>query len=134
MATGGAAAFGLMLATVGPRHELHSIAHLEWLAVKLVFALSVIGAGAPVLLRSARPGLENATNWAVVFFPFSAAIAAAIAMLLLGSPQAGRGVLFWVGTVSPACCLLSITFFSSIPFLPSTFPLPHAPAPPFTLL
>src|SRR5260370_14119438 len=116
MATGGAAAFGLMLATVGPRHELHSIAHLEWLAVKLVFALSVIGAGAPVLLRSARPGLENATNWAVVFFPFSAAIAAAIAMLLLGSPQAWRGMLLGARTVSSARCILCIPFFAAIPF------------------
>ena len=115
MATGGAAAFGLMLATVGPRPDLHSTAHLEWLAVKLVFALSVIGTGTPLLVRSMRPGLENATNWALIFFPFSVAIAVALAMLLLDSPQAWRGMVLGAKTVSSARCVLCIPFFSAIP-------------------
>jgi hypothetical protein len=116
MVTGGAAAFVLMLATVGPRPDLGSTAHLEWLALKLVFALSVIGTAAPLLLRSTRPGLENATNWAVVFLPCLAAIAVAIAMLLLGSPRAWRGMLLGARTVSSAHCSLCIPFFASIPF------------------
>ncbi len=115
MVTGGAAAFGLMLATVGPRPDLHSTAHLEWLAVKLLFALSVIGTGAPLLLRSTRPGLENATNWAPIFFPFFAAIAMALAMLLLSRPQAWRGMLLGANTVSSARCLVCIMFFAAIP-------------------
>jgi hypothetical protein len=116
MVTGGAAAFGLMLATVGPRPDLASTAHLEWLALKLGFALSVIGAGAPLLLRSTRPGLENATNWAVVSVPFLAAIAVAIATLLLVSPQAWRGMLLGARTVSSARCFVCIPFFAAIPF------------------
>ena len=116
MVTGGAAALGLMLATVGPRPDLGSTAHLEWLALKLVFALSVIGAGAPLLLRSTRPGLENATNWAVVFVPFFAAIAVAIATLPLVSPQAWRGMLLGARTVSSARCFICIPFFAAIPF------------------
>ena len=116
MVTGGAAAFGLMLATVGPRPDLGSTAHLEWLALKLGFALSVIGAGAPPLLRSTRPGLENKTTWPVVFVPFLAAIAVAIATLLLVSPQAWRGMLLGARTVSSARCFLCIPFFAAIPF------------------
>ena len=41
----GAAALGLMLATVGPRPDLQSTAHLEWTAVKLLYALSVLAHG-----------------------------------------------------------------------------------------
>ena len=115
MATGGAAAFSLMLATVGPRPDLHSTAHLEWLAVKLIFALSVIGTGAPLLVRSARPGLENVTNWALVLFPFLAAIAVALAMLLLGSPEAWKGMLLGARRVSSAHCVLCIPLFAGVP-------------------
>ena len=115
MVTGATAAFGLMLATVGPRPDLHSTAHLEWLAVKLLFALSVIGTGAPLLLRSPRPGLENATNWVLVLFPLFAAIAVALATLLLSRPQAWRGMLLGANTVSSAHCLLCIEFFAAIP-------------------
>jgi hypothetical protein len=115
MTTGGAAAFGLMLTTVGPRPDLHSTAHLEWLAVKLIFALSVIGTGAPLLVRSARPGLENVTNWALVLFPFLAAIAVALAMLLLGSPEAWKGMLLGARRVSSARCVLCIPFFAGVP-------------------
>jgi hypothetical protein len=115
MTTGGAAAFGLMLTTVGPRPDLHSTAHLEWLAVKLIFALSVIGTGAPLLVRSARPGLENVTNWALVLFPFLAAIAVALAMLLLGSPEAWKGMLLGARRVSSAHCVLCIPVFAGVP-------------------
>ena len=48
---GEAAAIALMLATVGPRPDLQSIAHLEWLTMKLFFALSVVGVGVPLLIR-----------------------------------------------------------------------------------
>jgi hypothetical protein len=117
MATGGAAAFRLMLATLGPRPDLHSTAHLEWLAVKLIFALSVIGTGAPLLVRSARPGFENVTNWAVALFPFFAAIAVALAMLFLDGPQAWKGMLLGARRVSSAHCVLCIPFFAGVPLV-----------------
>jgi hypothetical protein len=113
--TGGAAAFAVMLATVGPRPDLQSTAHLEWSAVKLLFALSVISAGAPLLIRSMRPGLENGTGWAVVLFPFVAAIVVAFVIVVLGPPQAWCGMLLGASTMSPARCLLCIVFFSAIP-------------------
>ena len=83
--------------------------------MKLIFALGVIGTGVPLLVRSARPGLENATNWAQVLSPFFAAIAAALAMLFIGSPQAWRGMLFGASTISSTRCLLCTLFFAAIP-------------------
>jgi hypothetical protein len=115
MVTGGAAAFALMLATVGPRPDLQSTAHLEWSAIKLLYALSVIGAGVPFLIRSMRPGLENGTHWPVILFPLVATIVVAFVMLVLGRPQTWREMLFGANTFSPARCLLCITFFSAIP-------------------
>jgi hypothetical protein len=113
--TGGAAAFVVMLATVGLRPHLQSTAHLEWSVVKLLFALSVISIGTPPLIRSMRPGLENGTRWAVVLFPFVAAMVVAFVMLALGRAQAWRGMLLGASTRSPAHCLLCIVFFSAIP-------------------
>ena len=112
--TGGSIAFGLMLVTVGPRHDLQSTAHLEWVAVKLLFALSVIGAGALLLNKSMRPGLEDATNWTMVLFPFLAALAVAFAVLL-GQPQAWRELLRGATTISSMRCLLFIMFFAAVP-------------------
>ena len=115
MVTGEAAAFALMLATVGPRPDLQSTAHLEWSSIKLLYALSVIGTGAPFLIRSMRPGLENGIHWPVILFPFVATIVVAFVMLLFGRPQTWREMLVGASTFSPARCLLCITFFSGIP-------------------
>ena len=112
--TGGALAFALMLVTVGPRPDLQSTAHIEWVAVKLLFALSVIGTGALLLNRSMRPGLEDATNWTMVLFPFLAALAVAFAVLL-GQPQAWRELLRGATTVSSVRCLVLIMSFAAIP-------------------
>jgi hypothetical protein len=112
--TGAAIAFGLMLVTVGPRSDIQSTAHIEWVAVKLLFALSVIGTGALLLNRAMRPGLEDATNWALVVIPFLAALAVAFAVLL-GQPQAWRGMLVGATTISSIRCLLLIVFFATIP-------------------
>jgi hypothetical protein len=113
--TGGAIAFALMLVTVGPRPDLQSTAHLEWVAVKLLFAFSVIGRGALLLNRSMRPGQEDATNWSIVFLPFLAALAVALAVLL-DQPQAWRDLLSGATTTSSMRCLLLIMFFAAIPF------------------
>jgi len=112
--TGGAIAFALMLVTVGPRPDLQSTTHIEWVAVKLLFALSVIGTGALLLNSSMRPGLEDATNWTLVLFPFLAALAVAFAVLL-GQPQAWRELLRGATTVSSVRCLVLIMSFAAIP-------------------
>src|SRR5260221_8621110 len=112
--TGGAIAFGLMLVTVGPRSDLQSTAHIEWVAVKLLFALSVIGTGALLLNSSMRPGLEVETNWTLILFPFIAALAVALAVLL-GQPQAWKELVRGATTVSSMRCLLLIISFATIP-------------------
>jgi hypothetical protein len=115
MVLGGATAFAMMLATVGPRPDLHSTAHLEWSAVKLLFALSVIGVGAPLLIRSMRPGQEDET-WGLIFLPFFMAIAVALTPLFSGPPQAWRGLLDAATTTSPARCLYCIPLFAVFPW------------------
>ena len=120
--TGGAIAFALMLVTVGPRPNLESAAHIEWIAVKLLFALSVIGTGALLLNRSMRPGLEDATNWPLVFFPFLAALAVALAVLL-GQPQEWAEMLRGATTISSIRCMLLIVFFAAIPMATALYAL-----------
>lgn len=114
LTTGGAIAFALMLVTVGPRPDVQSSAHIEWVAVKLLFALSVIGTGALLLNRAMRLGLEGATNWVLILFPFLAALAVAISVLL-AQPQAWSELLRGATRVSSVRCLLLIVFFSAIP-------------------
>jgi len=113
MVTGGVAAFGLMLATVGPRSDLNSTAHLEWAAAKLFFAFSIVFAGAPFLIKSIRPGRENETKWALLFFPLAATVALALVMLLLGRDAWGTPL--GARAISPARCLFCIPFFAAIP-------------------
>jgi hypothetical protein len=116
MLTGSAAALILMLATVGPRADLDSAAHLGWTAVKLLFAVSVIGTATPLLLRLMRPGLEKETHLAIIFLPFLTAIAVAFAMLLFVIPQTWSEMLRGATSVSPARCLLCIISFAAVPF------------------
>jgi hypothetical protein len=116
MLTGGAAAILMMLATVGVRTDLDSLAHLEWTALKMLFAVSVIGTAAPLLLRSMRPGLEKEIGLALIFLPFFVAIAAALVMFLFVTPQAWSAMLCGATPVSPARCLLCTAFFATIPF------------------
>lgn len=84
---GGTCTAVLMLAIVGLRAGLPA-AQLEWVALKLVLPLSVIGLGTPSLARSMYPGLVTKTNWPLIFFPFIVAIAVGFAMLLIVQREA----------------------------------------------
>jgi hypothetical protein len=114
--TGGLAALILMLATVGPRADLDSTAHLSWTAVKLFFAASVIATATPLLLKSMRPGLEKETHPGIILLPFLTAIAVALAMLLFMTPQTWSEMLRGATSISPARCLLCIITFAVVPF------------------
>jgi hypothetical protein len=116
MLASGAAAFTLMLATIGPRTDLDSTSHLAWTAVKLLFAISVITTAAPLLLKSMRPGLEKETHPALLLATFFAAILSALAMLPFVRPHAWSEMLGGATSASPARCLLCIVFFAAIPF------------------
>jgi hypothetical protein len=116
MLTGGAAAFSLMLVTVGPRPDLDSTAHLGWTVVKVLFAVSVIGTATPPLLRLMRPGLEKETHPGIIFLPFFAAIAVTLAMLLFVTPKTWSEMLRGATSASPERCLLCIMIFAAVPF------------------
>jgi hypothetical protein len=115
VAAGGIAAFGAMLATVGPRPHFGSPSHLEWSAVKLCFALSIVGTATPVLVRSARPGTE--ARALSVLLPILMVSAAAVVALLLAEPGAWKDMLLGSASGSPVRCLLCIIGFAVIPLL-----------------
>jgi hypothetical protein len=110
LTSGGAAALGLMLITVGPRPELGSIAHLSWLTLKLLFALSLIATGTPALIRSLRPGADDETGFKLVFSPFVVVGIAAVATLLLSRSDAWKGMLLGARSIASARCVLLTLF------------------------
>ncbi len=113
IAIGGVAAFCLMLATVGLRPDLAGGAHLSFLAIKLFFVLSVIGAGGAFLIRSMVPGQDGRKRFAFIFVPFAAVAAAAFAALVIGRTSAVSHMILGAQWAS---CLLCIPLFSIVPF------------------
>ena len=109
LVVGGLAAFCLMLATVGLRSDLH----IGYLAIRLVFALSLVGAGAAVLGRLMRPGMDRRRLSWLIAAPFVViAIAGLSALLLVSTSTLGSVVL---GTAW-ASCIVCIPLFSIAPF------------------
>jgi hypothetical protein len=113
MVIGGAAAFGLMLATIGPRPDFDAPDHLQWAAAKLFFALSIIFTGVPFLTRSIRPGRENETQWALPLLLLAATMALTLVIVLFGPAVWGRPL--GVSGISSARCLFCIPCFAAIP-------------------
>src|SRR5206468_2707185 len=70
LVVGGAAAFCLMLTTVGLRTGVTDGFLPGYLALKLLFTLSLIGVGAVLLERLMRPGQDGRKLFAFVFLPF----------------------------------------------------------------
>jgi hypothetical protein len=91
---GGAAAFCLMLTTVGLRAEPGDASHLSFLSLKLLFTLSVIGMGTALLLRLVRPGRDGRRLFHLTFLPFVVIGLAGAAALALERPMAW-GKRFW---------------------------------------
>jgi hypothetical protein len=117
---GGVAACGAMLATVGPRPDVGSLPHLEWSAVKLLFALSVVGAAMPILIRSARPGPGAVGRLPLAFLPFFVVGIAAVVVLMLAPFRMAGIMLGGADGASPIRCLLCVVGFAIIPFLALT--------------
>jgi len=110
---GGVAALCLMLATVGARPDVANGANLPFLAVKLLFALGLVAAGAAFLLRSMFPGRDGQKTFAFIFLPFVAIIAAGlVALALADSSHWSR---MFLGA-EWAACLICIPLLAVIPF------------------
>jgi hypothetical protein len=112
---GGAAALGLMLITVGPRPELSAASHLNWLALKLLFALSLVAASTPALIKSLRPGAEDETQFKLIFSPLVVVGITAVANLLLTRSNFWKGMLLGAHPMSSVRCVLLTLFFATIP-------------------
>ena len=108
---GGAAAFCLMLGTVGLRSGL--IENLSFLALRLVFTLSLITLGTVLLARLARPGQTNAKLSILTLLPFLIiALAGGIGLGFHG-PMAWGKMLFGMNWLT---CLMCIPMFAVIPY------------------
>jgi hypothetical protein len=109
---GGAAAFCLMLGTVGLRSGLAS--SLSFLALKLLFTLSLITLGTLLLARLARPGQRGGKLSTLTIVPFLIIAAAGVIALGFHSPMAWGKMMFGMNWLT---CLLCIPMFAVIPFV-----------------
>ena len=108
---GGAAAFCLMLGTVGLRSGLTT--SLGFLALKLIFTLSLITLGTLLLARLARPGQRSKKLSSLALVPFLVLACAGVAALGFHGPMAWGKMLFGMNWLT---CLLCIPMFAVIPF------------------
>lgn len=110
---GGAVSFCVMLATVGLRTGAAGGIRVAFLAVKLLFVLSLAGTGAALLMKLICPGQEGRKLFRLVFLPFLAAgLAGTVALALQPSSVWDRMIL---GT-EWATCLFCIPLFAIAPF------------------
>ena len=112
LAVGGVGAFCVMLGTVGLRPT--GPPRLEYLALRLVFTLSLIAIAAILLSRLARPGQTGGKLLALAFLPFLAIYAAGVIALGFEGPMVWGKMLFGMNWVT---CLLCIPLFAVVPFI-----------------
>ena len=110
---GGLAAFCVMLATVGLRTDTGGGFHPVYLVLKLLFMLTLIGAGAGLLAKLIRPGQDGRNLYKVIFLAFLAVGLAGVVMLIL-RPSAAWGHMI-LGT-EWAMCAFCIPLFAIFPF------------------
>jgi hypothetical protein len=110
---GGAASFCVMLATVGLRTEAAGGIHVGFLALKLLFMLSVIGSGTALLMKLIRPGQEARKLFRFLFLPFLAAGFVGIVALALQPSSAWDRMILGTEWVT---CLFCIPLFAVVPF------------------
>src|SRR5690242_13509982 len=111
---GTAAAFCLMFATVGPRADIGVGIVSAFIALRLLFTLTLIGAGTALLAKLARPGQDGKKSYAVIFLAFLVLGIIGAGSLLFRSPAAwGHMVMGTDWTM----CVLCIPLFATVPFL-----------------
>ena len=113
VAIGGAASFCVMLATVGLRTDAAGGIHVGFLALKLLFMLSLIGTGTALLMKLIRPGQEARKLFRLLFVPFLVAAFVGIVALALQPSSAWDRMILGTEWVS---CLFCIPLFAFVPF------------------
>jgi hypothetical protein len=114
LAIGGAVSFCVMLATVGLRTEAAGGIHVGFLALKVLFMLSVIGTGTALLMKLIRPGQEARKLFRFLFLPFLVAGFVGIVALALQPSSAWDRMILGTEWVS---CLFCIPLFAIVPFV-----------------
>jgi len=107
------AAFGVMVVCFGIRSDLAAGNHSGALALKTTFALSLVGTGAAFLIKSMVLGQQGGHRLALIFLPFFAASAAALATVVRQLVLASGGI---IEGAAAALCLFCIPFLAIIPF------------------
>src|SRR6266853_262882 len=110
---GGAASFCVMLATVGLRPEAGGVSHLGFLALKVLFMLSLVGVGTALLSKLIHPGQEGRKLFTFIFLPFLAAGLAGIVALAHEPSAAWHPMILGTQWVT---CLYCILLFAVVPF------------------
>jgi hypothetical protein len=113
LAIGGVASFCVMLATVGLRTEAAGVSHLGFLALKVLFMLSLVGVGTALLIKLIRPGQDGRKLFTFIFLPFLAAGLAGIVALALEPSAAWHPMILGTQWVT---CLYCIPLFAIAPF------------------
>ena len=108
-----AAAFCVMLATVGARPGVVGDDGRGFLALKLVFAVSLVAGGAAWLVRSMRPGRELRGPFWLLALPFVAIIVAGATDVIRETSAPLNRMVF--GT-QWAMCVACIPLFAVLPF------------------
>ena len=113
LAIGGVASFCVMLATVGLRTEAAGVSHLGFLALRVLFMLSLVGVGTALLIKLIRPGQDGRKLFTFIFLPFLAAGLAGIVALALEPSAAWHPMILGTQWVT---CLYCIPLFAIVPF------------------
>lgn len=110
---GGVAPFCLMLTTVGLRTSAADGFHPGFLALKLLFTLSLVGVGAALLVKLMRPGQDARKLFQLTLLPFLVVTCAGLIALAFEQPMAWGRMILGMNWVT---CLLCIPLFAVIPF------------------
>jgi hypothetical protein len=110
---GGAAALGLMLVTVGLRPDLFEGASSMFLAVKLLFTVSLAGIGSLFLVAASYPGRNARRPLAFTVLPFLIIASLGLGAILLAAPMARHDMVFGPEWLT---CLVCIPLFAIAPF------------------
>jgi hypothetical protein len=110
---GAAAAFGLMLVTVGLRPDLFEGAGSMLLAIKLLFTMSLIGIGTLFLVAASHPGRNARRRLAFTILPFLAIASLGLGAILLATPMNRHDMVFGPEWLT---CLICIPLLAIAPF------------------
>ena len=126
VAAGAAVAVGTMLAGFGVRADLTTARAFLFLALKLAFAIAIVGIASVYLTRLTRPGGERRISVVAIAIPFAAIGLLAMASLSLAPASHWNRMVTgdqWLE------CLLSIPVIAIVPFATIIFAVEGPPRP-----